>query len=96
MSEIRKILIIRLSSIGDILLTTPFIRALRKKYPQSVMDFVVKEQYADLLKTNPHVSNVITFNHSARGRSAYGGKAGIKELRKIKKENKKKAVRPVD
>lgn len=79
MSEIRKILIIRLSSIGDILLTTPLIRALRKKYPQAAIDFAVKERYVDLLKTNPHVSNVITFDH----------KAGIKELRTLKKHIKK-------
>lgn len=79
MSEIHKILIIRLSSIGDILLTTPLIRALRQKYPQAAIDFIVKEQYVDLLKTNPRVSNVITFDH----------KAGIKELRTLKKHIKK-------
>jgi len=75
MAAIKKIAIIRLSSIGDIVLTTPLIRAVRKTYPEAVIDFVVKEQYVDLVKTNPHLTNVLTFNHTA----------GWKELRSLKK-----------
>jgi heptosyltransferase-2 len=53
--------IFRLSSIGDILLTTPFIRALRKAAgPDAQIDFVVKEQYADLVRYNPHLSVIHT------------------------------------
>jgi len=51
--------IFRLSSLGDILLTTPFIRALRKAAgPDAQIDFVVKEQYADLVRYNPHLSAI--------------------------------------
>lgn len=56
-----KTVIFRLSSLGDILLTTPFIRALRKAAgPDAQIDFVVKEQYADLVRYNPHLSVIHT------------------------------------
>jgi heptosyltransferase-2 len=53
-----KILVIRLSSIGDILLSTPFIRQLRIKFKSSQIDFVVREEFKDLLKNNPHIDKL--------------------------------------
>lgn len=61
-----KILIIRLSSFGDIVLTFPFINELKRLYPQSLIDFVVKEQYADLPELHNGVGNVIVYNDSLR------------------------------
>ncbi len=55
-----KILIIRLSSIGDILLTTPFIRQLKTRFPLARIDFVVKQEFEELLKFNPHIDNLYT------------------------------------
>ena len=60
--NIKKILIIRLSSIGDIILTTQVLRLLRKKYPDAVIDFLVQKEYAEILKHNPRVSNVILYD----------------------------------
>ncbi|MGD9487504.1 MAG: glycosyltransferase family 9 protein [Calditrichaceae bacterium] len=57
-----KILIIRLSSIGDVLLTTPFIRQARIKFPTAQIDFVVKKEFADLIKHNPHINHVHIFD----------------------------------
>ena len=60
-----KTVIFRLSSLGDILLTTPFIRALRKAAgPDAQIDFVVKEQYVDLVRYNPHLSVIHTLESS--------------------------------
>lgn len=56
-----KILIIRLSSLGDILLTTPVIRAINKEYPNSQIDFVVKKQYSSSLRYNPHISTLYIY-----------------------------------
>lgn len=56
-----KILVIRLSSLGDILLTTPAIRALKQKYPAAQIDFVIKNQYKDALFYNPNISNLIIY-----------------------------------
>ena len=53
-----KVLIIRLSSIGDILLSTPFIRQVRKTFPDAEIDFIVKDIYKDLLTFNPHINEL--------------------------------------
>lgn len=57
-----RFLIIRLSSIGDIILTTPLVRALRKAYPNSLIDYLVKEEFSELLLNNPHIDNVYTID----------------------------------
>ena len=55
LNSITKILIIRLSSLGDILLTTPLIRNLKKMYPQLEIDFLMRSEYLDLLLNNPYL-----------------------------------------
>lgn len=55
-SDISKTLVLRLSSIGDILLATPFLRALRRSYPHARIDVAVRAEYADLLRHHPAVS----------------------------------------
>jgi len=57
-----RFLIIRLSSIGDIILTTPLVRALRKAYPNALIDYLVKEEFLELLQNNPHIDNVHSIN----------------------------------
>jgi heptosyltransferase-2 len=57
-----KILLIRFSSIGDILLASPLVRALRAKYPEARIDFLTKRKYAELFRANPHLTSVIEFD----------------------------------
>lgn len=59
-----KILIIRFSSIGDIVLTTPVIRCIRKKYPLSEIHFLTKKTYTPILQNNPHLDKVIHLRKS--------------------------------
>lgn len=56
-----KILIIRLSSIGDILLTTPLLRCLRKAHPKAEVHYLTFDKNKDLLACNPHIDQVISF-----------------------------------
>jgi lipopolysaccharide heptosyltransferase II len=58
---LHKTLVIRLSSVGDIVLTSLAVRALRNRFPDSQIDFLVKEEYADLVRYNPAISRVLTF-----------------------------------
>jgi ADP-heptose:LPS heptosyltransferase len=51
-----KILIIRFSSIGDIVLTSPVLRCLKKKFPDAEVHFLTKAQYHPLLIANPHIN----------------------------------------
>ncbi|MFA7288977.1 MAG: glycosyltransferase family 9 protein [Melioribacteraceae bacterium] len=59
MSNVKKILIIRFSALGDILLTTPIIRSIKNKYPDSEIDFLMKKEYSDALKFNPCINNLL-------------------------------------
>lgn len=51
----RKVLVIRLSSLGDVVLTAPVFRALRQAWPDARLTALVKEDYADVLAANPDV-----------------------------------------
>lgn len=62
MNDVKKILIIRLSSFGDIVLTYPFINELRRLYPDARIEMVSKPQYVDLVKLHPFVDEVIPFD----------------------------------
>jgi heptosyltransferase-2 len=53
-----KFLIIRFSSIGDIVLTTPVIRCLRKKYPDAQIHYLTKQSFASIVLTNPYLDKV--------------------------------------
>lgn len=81
MTAIRKILVVRLSSIGDIILTTPFLRSLRSTYPNARIFFVIKKQFAELLACSPYVDELITFDTG-------DGFAGLRKIRNYLKEQK--------
>jgi heptosyltransferase-2 len=63
-SKLKKILIIRLSSLGDILLATPFLRSLKKQFPSLEIDMIVREEYADTIKLNPHIRKQFNFSRN--------------------------------
>ena len=69
-----KILVIRMSSLGDIILTFPFIRLLKKKFPDSEIDFIVKNEFREVIESNKHISNVYSFDKNK----------GFAELKRIK------------
>ena len=62
-----KILIIRFSSIGDIVLTSPVPRFLREHFPGAQIDFLTKKKYAELVRWNNALSNVIVLDDEAGG-----------------------------
>lgn len=57
------ILLVRFSSIGDLVLTTPLVRALRARHPAARLTFVVREDMADVLRHNPRIDELITWRH---------------------------------
>ncbi|MGE3538423.1 MAG: lipopolysaccharide heptosyltransferase II [Candidatus Tectimicrobiota bacterium] len=58
---IQRLLVIRLSSLGDILLTTPVLRLLRTHCPHARLEVLTRAMYADLLRTNPCVDQLHCF-----------------------------------
>jgi ADP-heptose:LPS heptosyltransferase len=59
-----KFLIIRFSSIGDIVLTTPVIRCIKQQSPNAEVHFLTKKNYAGIVQTNPYVDKVIMLDES--------------------------------
>jgi len=60
--KIKKILICRLSSLGDILLTTPLVDSIKKQNQKIDIDFILKENYSDVIKFNPNIRKVILYH----------------------------------
>ncbi len=53
-----KVLILRFSSIGDIVLTTPVVRAVKSQLTDCEVHYATKESYASLLASNPYLDKV--------------------------------------
>jgi ADP-heptose:LPS heptosyltransferase len=62
-----KILVMRLSSMGDIVLTTPVLRALKTQLDGEVeIHFLCKQNLAELLKANPYIKLIHTFDRTVQ------------------------------
>jgi lipopolysaccharide heptosyltransferase II len=77
-----KILIIRLSSIGDIILTTPVLEALKTRYPDAVLDFLVMADYVEAVQGNAHIDHIIPFK-----KTEYKGFGGMLRFSRELKKN---------
>ncbi|MBI5464885.1 MAG: lipopolysaccharide heptosyltransferase II [Ignavibacteriales bacterium] len=69
------ILVVRLSSMGDVVLASPLLRVLRKRFPQSQIDFVVKKEFAELVRHNHNLNSTYELNTDG----------GMTELLRLKK-----------
>ena len=58
----KKILIIRMSSIGDIVLSTSFIESVKNKFPNSQIDFLIKKEFSDIVQNHPLIDNIIAYD----------------------------------
>ncbi len=59
--DFRKILLIKLSAVGDVVHTIPVLNKLRARYPSARIDWLVTPAIAELLRHNPAITNVIEF-----------------------------------
>jgi len=64
--DFRKILLIKLSAVGDVVHTFPVLNKLRRRYPAARLDWLVTPGIAELLQHNPAISNVIEFARDER------------------------------
>ena len=61
-----KILVIRFSSIGDIVLTTPVIRCLKNQIDDVEIHVLTKKKFSTLYKTNPYINKVYEYDDSLK------------------------------
>ena len=59
-----KILIIRLSSIGDIVLTSPVVRCIKNQVENVELHFVTKRKFASIVTSNPYIDKVHILNEN--------------------------------
>jgi predicted lipopolysaccharide heptosyltransferase III len=57
--NIKKILIIRIDEIGDVILTTPLFRLLKNEFPNTEINVLLKNETKELLRNNPYIDNLI-------------------------------------
>jgi len=62
----RRIAVLRLSSLGDVVLTLPVVQALRDAYPHAEITFWVKEEHADAVRWHPALTRVRVLEKDAR------------------------------
>ncbi len=75
-SKYRKILILRFSSIGDIVLTTPVPRCIKTQFPDCEVHYCTKQSFRSLVENNPYIDKVHIL------------KSGLRDLiKELKKEN---------
>lgn len=70
----KKILIIRLSSLGDIILSFPLLKKLKEKFPGSEIHFLTKKAYEEIVSINPNVNKVILYDGNLKETRVNSGK----------------------
>ncbi len=68
-ADAENILIIRLSSLGDVLLTLPVLTALKKKFPEKKFSYLVNKNYADAVKFHPAAEKLFTYEKTKHAES---------------------------
>lgn len=63
---LKKILVIRFSAMGDVVLTSPVVRGIKQRYPDVQLHVVVKEKFKETVQHNPYIDQVHTFNQHPR------------------------------
>ena len=61
LAHVRRVLVVRLDEIGDVVLTTPFLRALRDNLPGAWITLLVRPAIKNLVELCPHVNEVLTY-----------------------------------
>ena len=84
LSKIKRILIIQYKPFGDILLNTAYMPALRKKFPDATIDYLVQRPYKTLIEDNPNLDNLVIMEKK-KGRTLAYYVERIKTIFKVRK-----------
>ena len=78
----KRILIVRMDRIGDVVLSTPAIKAVRDEYPDSHIAVLVRPYARDIVDGNPYLNEVITYDKSGREKGVFGNIKFISHLKR--------------
>jgi len=82
MMERKRILIVEVNWIGDVLFSTPFIRAVREAYPDAYIACLLHPRCREVLEGNPRLDEIIVYDEEGEHRSILGKVKLILSLRK--------------
>lgn len=77
--KFKNILIIKPSSLGDIVLALPALSAMRRSFPNSRISWLVRPEFAQLLQNHPHLDEIILFDRKLLGK-AWRNKKALRAL----------------
>ncbi len=77
-----KILIIEVNWLGDVLFSTPAIRALRRKFPESYISCLIVPRVKEVLENNPHINELIINDEEGLHKGFFGALRLAGELSK--------------
>lgn len=77
-----RILIARIDRIGDVVLSTPLPREIKKNYPDSFVAVLVKNYTKDIYLNNPNVDEIITYDNSDKTEKSFWGL--VREIKRFK------------
>lgn len=84
MDNINKILVVNLAFIGDVILSTPVIRALKEKYPQSSISMLTIPLTAPIAQLNPYIDKVLIYDKKGDHKGLLGGWKVVTAIKKEK------------
>lgn len=79
------ILLIKTSSLGDIVQTFPVLEYLRKKFPKASIDWVVESHFAELVQAHPSINHVLTVNTKTWRKHAFN-KETLRSIREFRNQ----------
>ncbi len=88
--NIKKILFIRRDNIGDLICTTPAIRAVRRKYPDAKIGILVHTYNADIIRNNPDINEIYVYQKAKHIPEKHKFSVWLDNLKVIKKIRKEK------
>jgi len=66
-----KILVIATKFFGDLIVSTPGLKYLRQKYPHAEIVLLVRSEYENVLRNNPNINRIISFDFSIRNKKLF-------------------------
>lgn len=82
-----KILVINIKYLGDLIISTPALRALRNNYPDAEIIVMVRKGFEDVFRYNTNINRVISFNPQIKGKKNFKDIIeGFKFIFQIRKE----------
>lgn len=82
-----KILVVNIKFLGDLVVSTPAVRSLRKAYPDSEIVLIVRKGFEEVFNNNHHINRIIIFDPELKGNSSFSKfLSGIKFIFQLRKE----------